>query len=171
MVRTKKKKAAVTKYLHISIFFISLFMPIYTMAQEVVISSGANTSDNGGSVSYSVGQVVCQHSNGVEGSVAAGVQQAYIIDVSTSIVDNQRISLLASAYPNPSTDFLILEVNELKLSALRFHLTDVNGRILQIKNITADKTNIPMGNLTPATYFLKVIMNDSEVKVFKIIKK
>jgi len=171
MEQTEKTKAAVKKYLNISIFFISLSMPIYAVAQEVVISSGANISDNGGSVSYSVGQVISQPSKGVDGTVAAGVQQAYIIDVSTSMEDNQRISLSASAYPNPSTDFLILEVNEFKLSAFRFQLTDISGKVLQSRNITADKTNIPMSNLIPATYFLKVIKNDSEVKVFKIIKK
>ena len=38
-------------------------------------------------------------------------------------------------------------------------------------NIIEDKTSIKMGNLTPAIYFIKVLQNNEEIKIFKVIKK
>ena len=42
--------------------------------------------------------------------------------------------------------------------------------LLQNKKITDTQTSIIMNNLVPATYFVKVIKEDKEVKTFKIIK-
>jgi hypothetical protein len=48
-------------------------------AQEAIPASGGNGSGNGGSVSYSIGQVVDATYTGLSGSVAQGVQQPYEI--------------------------------------------------------------------------------------------
>jgi len=61
-------------------------------AQEAVVAGGGNASGSGGTVSYSAGQLVYSSSGGSNGSVVAGVQQAYIISVSTGI-DNKEIDL------------------------------------------------------------------------------
>lgn len=50
-----------------------------TFAQQANASSGAVASGSGGSVSYSVGQLVIKTETGSAGSVAQGVQQPYEI--------------------------------------------------------------------------------------------
>ena len=47
----------------------------------------------------------------------------------------------------------------------------MNGKLLQSEKITGNQTSIVMSNLVPATYFVKVIQGNKEVKTFKIIKK
>lgn len=47
----------------------------------------------------------------------------------------------------------------------------MNGKLLQNKSITDNKTSIAMSSLIPATYFVKVIQANKEVKIFKIIKQ
>lgn len=47
------------------------------MGQSSVNAAGGNASGSGGSVSYSVGQVVYQYYTGTNGAVAEGVQQLY----------------------------------------------------------------------------------------------
>ena len=139
-------------------------------AQESVNATGGNASGSGGSISYSVGQVAYQNHTGTNGSVAQGVQQAYEILVVTAIEQAKGISLSVTAYPNPTTDYLTLEVKDFELSTLSFQLYDMNGKLLQSEKITGNQTSIVMSNLVPASYFVKVIQGNKEVKTFKIIK-
>ena len=138
-------------------------------AQETIPATGGNASGSGGTASYSVGQVVYTTNTGANGSVAQGVQQPFEISVVTGI-EQTAINLAISAYPNPTTDFLLLKVESEKLKDLSYQLYDLNGRLLESKKVTGNETSIAMSNLVPATYFVKVTEGNKEVKTFKIIK-
>lgn len=139
-------------------------------AQESVNAIGGNASGSGGTVAYSVGQVVYTTNTGTNGSVAQGVQQPFKISVVTGIEEAKGVNLSVLAYPNPTTDYLTLEVKDFELSTLHFQLFEMNGKLLQSEKITGNQTSIVMSNLLPATYFVKVIKDNKEVKTFKIIK-
>ena len=142
-------------------------------AQESVNATGGNASGSGGTVSYSVGQVVYTTNIGTNGSVAQGVQQPYEISVVTGLEEAKGINLTVSAYPNPTTDYLTLEVDAsttLSIQSMAYQLYDMQGKLLQSEKITSNQTSIVMSNLVPATYFVKVTESNKEVKTFKIIK-
>jgi hypothetical protein len=148
-------------------------------AQTSVNATGGNASGNGGTISYSVGQVTYQTHTGTNGSVAECVQQPYEISIITGLEEAQGIILSFSAYPNPATDFLTLSIDAsttLSINSMSYKLYDMNGKFLQSEKITGKQTNIVMSNLVPATYFVKVILNtqvianQQEIKTFKIIK-
>lgn len=139
-------------------------------AQESVNATGGNASGSGGSTNYSVGQVFFTTNTGTYGSVAQGVQQPYEISIVTAIDEAISINLSFSAYPNPTTDNLTLEIKNFEYSDLTYHLFDINGRLLQSEKITELQTKIIMGNLVPATYFIKVEQGNKELITFKIIK-
>ena len=139
-------------------------------AQESVNATGSNASGSGGSASYSVGQVVYTTNTGTNGSMAQGVQQPYEILVATGLEEAKSINLTVSAYPNPTTDYLTLEVKDFELSNLKFQLYDMQGKNLQNEKITSNQTKIVVTNLVPSTYFVKVTQGNKEVKTFKIIK-
>lgn len=139
-------------------------------AQESVNATGGDASGSGGSASYSVGQVVYTTNTGANGSVAQGVQQPFEIPVVTGLEEAKGINLSVSVYPNPTTDYLTLQVKEFDFSNLYFQLYDMNGKLLQSEKITSNQTSIVMSNLVPATYFVKVVQGNKEVKTFKIIK-
>ena len=139
-------------------------------AQESVNATGGDALGSGGSASYSVGQVVYTTNTGTNGSVAQGVQQAFEISVVTGLEEAKGINLSVSAYPNPTTDYLTLEVKDVELLNLHFQMYDMNGKLLQNEKITGNQTSIVMSNLVPATYFVKVIQGNKEFKTFKIIK-
>jgi hypothetical protein len=139
-------------------------------AQEAVPATGGNASGSGGSVSYSVGQVAYTTNTGTNGSVAQGVQQPFEISEITGIKEAKGITLQCSAYPNPTTDFVKLKVENYKTENLSYQLFDINGKLLETKIITGNETNIVMSSLVPATYFVKVTEGNKEVKIFKIIK-
>ena len=139
-------------------------------AQESVNATGGDASGSGGSVSYSVGQVVYTNNTGTNGSVAQGVQQAFEISVVTGIEEAKDIFLNFSAYPNPTTDYLELKVENLQLSELSYKLYDISGKVYQNKEIGNSITKIEMQNLPQGIYFIKVIdTKNKEFKTFKII--
>ncbi len=139
-------------------------------AQESINATGNNALGSGGSASYSVGQVFYTTNTGTNGSVAQGVQQPYEISIVTAIDEAIGISLTVSAYPNPTSDYITLVVNDFESSQLHFQLFDLQGKLLQSEKIKGSQTSINMSNLLPATYFIKVAQGNKELKTFKIIK-
>lgn len=142
---------------------------ITIQAQQSTIASGGNSSGNGGTVSYSIGQLVYTTLAGSTGSVAQGVQQPFEISVVLGLEEHQ-ISLNMQAYPNPTTDYLKLMIANFELSTLNFELYDINGKLMESKKISGAIETIRMDYLPRAIYFLKVTSNDKELKTFKIIK-
>ncbi|NLK81471.1 MAG: T9SS type A sorting domain-containing protein [Bacteroidales bacterium] len=139
-------------------------------AQTSINAVGGNTSDTGGTISYSVGQVFYTSNTGTTGSTTQGVQQVYEILEETALEKTKGINLSVSAYPNPTTNYLTLEIKDFDISNLHFQLYDINGKLLQNQKIINNQTNIIMHDLVPATYFIKVIQENKEVKTFRIIK-
>ncbi len=139
-------------------------------AQEAIPVTGGNASGSGGSTSYSVGQVVYNTYTGTNGSVAHGVQQPYEISIIIGMEEAEGINLDVSAYPNPTTHSLNLKIENYDYSNLSYQLFDMQGKLIESKNIEGDQTKIVMSNLVPAAYFLKVFEDNKEVKTFKIIK-
>jgi hypothetical protein len=141
-------------------------------AQENPTASGGDVSGSGGSVAYSVGQIVYNTHAGITGSVAQGVQQPYEISITTGLLETD-IKLNLSAYPNPTTSYLMLEIDastSLSNQSMSYQLFDIGGKLLESKSIVENTTTIKMEQLVRATYFLKVTQNNTLVKTFKVIK-
>ncbi|MFT2010968.1 T9SS type A sorting domain-containing protein [Pontibacter sp. 13R65] len=154
-------------------------------AQVGIPASGGDASGGGGTVSFSIGQVVFSTYEGEAGSVEQGVQCAYEISVVTnakrlgssgstdllSVKSSNPADLIdLSAYPNPTTDVLTLRVGNYRDEALQYQLYDVKGRLVESKEITGNLTSISMLNLAHEVYFLKITKGKESIKTFKIIK-
>jgi len=138
-------------------------------AQESVQAAGRNASGLGGTVSYTVGQVVYTSISGPGGSANQGVQQPY--DVSTVGIDEHKeIQLICSVYPNPTVTSVTLKIENYPLDNLRFELFDLTGSLVITQTIYNTETFIPMDNLAAASYLLKVVNRSHPIKTFKIIK-
>ena len=160
--KMKRKKSRLIVLILLTFQFTGL------QAQVTVPASGGSATGSGGTASYTVGQVTYSMITGLNGSVAQGVQQPYEISVLTGIVEASGINL--SCFPNPATDFVTLKVENYNTKNLWYRLFDAHGSLLESKKITGDQTNIPMGSLGIATYYIVVIENSKEIKSFKIIK-
>lgn len=158
----------------LSIVFLFIVGLTSLQAQETIPASGGNATGAGGSVSYTVGQVVYTTNVGADGSVAQGVQQPYEISVVTGVDQFKNVTLTCRAYPNPTTDFLTLEIVGEMPELFSASLYDLNGKLLQSLKVTGPETTIPMETYAPATYFLKIEAKtnstSNNLKTFKIIK-
>jgi hypothetical protein len=140
-------------------------------AQSTLPAAGGNASGAGGTVSFSVGQVVYMTITSTVGSVTQGVQQPYEVSVITSVENTSDIILVCSVYPNPSTDFITLKIGSYDNQSLSYQLYDIGGNLLENKKINGNETIVQMSNYVSGTYILKVIDNDKQIKTFKVIKK
>jgi hypothetical protein len=156
----------------LKIFFI-LFLSLEMMnlqSQTTVNTAGGDGSGSGGSVSFSVGQPIYQTRTGTNGSAAEGVQQPYEISVLSSSDEVLGINIVVQAYPNPTADFLTINVFDYEISNLTYQLYDIQGKLIQNEQIVSSQTNVVMSNLVSATYIIKVMQKNKELKSFKIIK-
>jgi len=138
-------------------------------AQQTSPAAGGNAAGSGGSVSYTIGQVTYTTNGSAGGTVAQGVQQPFEISVVLGS-GNTNINLAMQVYPNPTTDYLTLSINNYELTHFSFQLFDANGRIIERRKITSVSETIRMGGLPNAAYFLKVTDGNQLIKTFKIIK-
>jgi hypothetical protein len=156
-------------YKKIKLSALLLVIGLTAQAQQANPAAGGDATGSGGSVAYSVGQIVYTTHTGTTGSVAQGVQQPYEISVVLSI-ENSLIDLDISAYPNPTTQNLTLSIGNDISETLHFQLYDLSGKIIERRKISNRTETIHMENLATGPYFLKVSNANNEVKIFKIIK-
>ena len=154
--------------MRITLLLLSIILSFSLYAQSSVNSAGAEATGQGGTLSYSVGQVF-QSSSSSMGSVASGVQQAYEIAVVTTVAET-NLNIEASVYPNPTTDFLILNVPEIEEN-YTYQVTDINGKLLNTGLINNTQTNLDFSSYVIGTYFIKLAgQANSNIKTFQVIK-
>ena len=140
-----------------------------TKAQAVSLASGGNATGSGGTISFSVGQVADIKATGTNGSVGAGIQQPYEIFIITGIKNNQ-LNITNKLFPNPTTDFITLDIKDADIKDLFYTLTDINGKTLIQQNIANSSTNISMVDFSTGVYFLNISNKDNQIQSYKILK-
>ena len=139
-------------------------------AQEAVPTTGGEASGTGGTVSYTIGQPLYKTISSAGNSEAQGVQQPYEISIVAGMPELEGISLRCQVYPNPSTSYLLLEVENYDLNDLHYQLFDLSGKLLKSKKIEATTSTINMMDYVPSAYVLHVLSENISIQTFKIIK-
>ncbi|MDA9028191.1 T9SS type A sorting domain-containing protein [Flavobacteriaceae bacterium] len=138
-------------------------------AQEALLSSGGDATGTGGTLAYSVGQLVTDEmSEPNKGSVALGLQHTFeSITLSTS---NFATAFGLKVFPNPVTQNLKLNIENYNNETLFAELFDTAGRSILKQKINANTTSFDVSNLRSASYILSVSKNGQQLKTYKIIK-
>lgn len=147
-----------------------LLIPLACIGQETIPAAGGDASGSGGTVAYTVGQIVYTTNIGSNENITQGVQQPFEISETTGIKDETTMKIELVAYPNPTKENLTLKVQGDEYSTLSFELFDLQGRLIDSNKITSSSTLIKMEDLQKAAYILKVKDDKSSVKIFQIIK-
>jgi hypothetical protein len=141
----------------------------FAQAQESANASGGDASGSGGTVAYSIGQVVYTTNTGSSGSVAQGVQHSF--EIFTVGIKETELNITLIAFPNPTTENLTLQISDYNNKKLSYQLFDMHGKQLSKGQLTAQQTTITMNGLPSATYFINVVNQENKkVQSFKIIK-
>ena len=153
------------------IVFLAFLLSFSVNAQtshQVLSASGGYATGSGGSVAYSVGQIVYTTHTGTTGSVAQGVEQAY--EIYSVGIKETTLNISLSVFPNPTSDFLTLKVEDYNNEALNYTLLDEQGRLVFNEQITTQDTQVAMSTLARGAYFINVLQANKKIQTFKIIK-
>ena len=137
-------------------------------SHQVLSASGGDATGSGGSVAYSVGQIVYTTSTGTTGSVAQGVEQAY--EIYSVGIKETTLNISLSVFPNPTSDFLTLIVEDYNNETLSFDLLDEQGKLILSEQITNQETQVAMSTLARGSYFINILQANKQIQTFKIIK-
>ena len=116
-----------------------------------------------------MGQVAIDFITGNNGSLIQGVQQPYEI-FSTLGNDILYINLNLIAYPNPTTDQLVLSIENFKGKKFYYQLFNIEGKSLLYDKCIDNKTHINLNEFPSNTYLLSIVEKNTVIKTFRIIK-
>ena len=159
------------KMINNSLFFLAFLLTFSVNAQtshQVLSATGGDATGSGGTVAFSVGQIVYTTSTGASGSVAQGVEQAY--EISSVGIKETALNISLSVFPNPTSDFLTLKVQDYNNEALSYNLLDEQGKSVLNEQITNQDTQVAMSTLARGIYFINVLQANKKIQTFKIIK-
>jgi len=154
-------------------------------AQEVITTVGDFYDTGSGSISWTIGEPVIEtYYNGIN-ILTQGFQQSKL---SVNAINEKNIpELKIKVFPNPTNDFLSVEVISNEQKDFEISLFDLNGKLILKQKLTDKKQTINMQSYIPATYILTVTEKTKEshpvksgitvkksfhkVKTFQIVKQ
>lgn len=137
-------------------------------AQKAILASGGNISSRTGSVCYSVGQMIYNTRTNVNITQPVKKVNLTVVPVTNKV---KSINIRCSIYPNPTSNYFSLKIENFEKENFTYQLVDINGKLFESKKVENNETIIDVIKLIPAIYFLKVIQKNLGVKTFKIIKE
>ena len=135
-------------------FALTMLSSPLIQAQESINTAGGDASGSGGSVAYSIGQVVYTTNASSSGSIAQGLQQAY--EIQSLEVSEVKLSISLKVFPNPTTSNLTLQLSEYNNEEYLYLLYDMLGKAMSKNQINSQQTQINTPGLPSATYITSI---------------
>jgi Secretion system C-terminal sorting domain len=141
----------------------------YLDAQENPNASGGDATGIGGTVAYSLGQIVYTTNVSPSGTVSQGVQQAY--EIYMVGIKETELNISLTVFPNPTTNNLTLQIGNYKNEKLSYQLFDIQGKQLSNGQVMAQETQINTSSLPPGNYLINIVNQENKkIQSFTIIK-
>lgn len=153
-----------------SFLFSLVFIVSNLHAQDAFVSAGGKAVGVGGSMCYTVGQIIFEPMIGSNGTIIPGVQQPFEISIVNTIESYDKFTLTTSVYPNPVKDELQLIIENESISNYVYKIFDIRGNLVIHQKIETNKTIIDMSNFASSVYILKIVIDNKEVITYKIVK-
>ena len=162
----------IKKILAVSFSFILLLCSSSSLfAQEGTNAAGGEATGNGGTASFSIGQIDYTASSTEGGSISEGIQQTYEVEVVLGTTISEETNS-AVGFPNPASGLVTLRVVGFEIKNMSDALYDITGKIIAQQKLTDTETAVNMEEEASGLYLLKIIdssNNNQEIKTFKII--
>ena len=134
------------------------------ISPSVVSSSGDSYSNGGVIMDYTLGEIVIETFSNNANILTQGFHQG-VIKVNTSV---ENIDIKTKVYPNPTTNFLIVELEKNVNAELLVY--DINGKIVIKGKLNEEqKKQLDFSFLNQGNYFLHINISDKQ-SVYQINK-
>ena len=149
------------------LLFVCVIAKAQSFQPSVIASSGSYSAFSGGSVQWTVGEVVTETATIGSHSLTQGFNQPDSAKLLTGInpIDPQ---FTVSCYPNPVTDKLAVTFSNGQYTLSVYTIT---GQKLDEYTVVGNYTTIPFSKYVDGVYMVSVVNNQSLQKSsFKVIK-
>jgi hypothetical protein len=149
------------------LFILLSLVGFQLMAQSSTVCSGGEGSGPGGTVSFSVGQLVVESTIDSEGSISPGVQQSYessSVYVNEPLFDNTLV-----LYPNPTTQFIQLDFG--KIFTGQVMVFDAAGNVIFNQNVNTMKSRIDASGWSSGLYMVHVVKGNESAAIHSVLKQ
>lgn len=151
------------KYRLLLIFFV--FYSSSLFSQEVVSSQGDSYTNSGGSLDFTIGEVVTFTGSNIENILTQGFHQTNWSFVN---IENHVPSYEAIIFPNPAEDFLNIQAS--LYEDVSYILYDEMGKLILQGRLLTEKTSLEVSQLATGRYSLILNNSKENLKTFNIIK-
>ncbi|MBN2275579.1 MAG: T9SS type A sorting domain-containing protein [Bacteroidales bacterium] len=80
------------------------------------------------------------------------------------------LSYSVEAYPNPTDDLVLIHIENAEARDFYYLFYDINGKVLEQKQLESKVTAINMKIYPAGIYLLKIMQPEKEIKTFEIVK-
>lgn len=144
----------------VSALFSFLFVLGSTIqAQEVIASAGAEVESSGGSMSYTIGEMVVTSTISDDGALTQGYQQGFL---TPTAIDEIPAELELSLYPNPAADYIIIESKSLS-DFEQITMYDMSGKLIwnaSGNGAIDNRITVNFQNQAAGNYIIKLVDSD-----------
>ena len=156
------------------LFLFSFFLPCLlakgqSPLQQVVATSGGSGQSGDIAVEWTLGETVIATLSNETTILSQGFHQPGLLI--TAIKMPEEIPYTLEAYPNPTCDRLLIKLENEETADFQYGLYDMNGRLLEEKELQGDVTTVDMNHYPLGIYLLRVSLSGKEVKTFGVIKQ
>ena len=161
-------------YLSIIFFLGQNFLQAQTISPQSVNSGATKMSQNNGSLSFTVGELVVLTAVDSAGNTLGGGFTTSSTITTAAIQEPNSAILNVKVYPNPTTDLLTVSIHDSKLSQVIIEVSDINGRLVSYGKYAGITNNIGINTNSweRGSYFLNLKSSqDLILGTYKIIKQ
>lgn len=92
-------------------------------------------------------------------------------DITTTTENKLNNPFFFQLFPNPARNNISIILNEeIDLQNCRFEIYDVKGKLIKSQRLTENKSNIDINNLKKGIYIIKIVNNDQQSLITKLIR-
>ncbi len=148
-------------------FLFGHYLKSQSIERELVSSSGNELTNDQVNLNFSIGEIVVNTIQFNENYSTPGFHQSDLL--TTSFKNSFKSDVKVDVFPNPFTDFIIVNIKDSDLKRAEFKLINIEGKILKTGVLTSDKNKIILSNYKLSVYFLSILdHNGSIIKTFKL---
>ena len=147
-----------------------------TIAPQSINNAGTKMTQNNGSLSFTVGElVVLTQTDSAGNSLGGGFTNAATSSTTVVSVTEPGIELInVKVYPNPTSDLVFVDIIETQIDWLYIEIYDLQGKLISSDKYAgiSSRIGINTASLNKGTYLLNLKdKNDNLLGNYKLIKQ
>mgnify|MGYP001296047855 CR=1 FL=1 len=151
-----------------------LFVNLANVAQnsnfQILTTAGDSFKKSDYQLDWTIGELQTETYEGNAITLTQGFQQADYKKTVTKIENTDINPIYISVFPNPTTDYTLIKIENMELNCFKLCITDILGKALYNSDLRGSSTQINLTNYKKGVYMVVIKQNNKIVKTLKIIR-